>query len=924
MTKIIALDRKSDELLGELNNRGSRLFWSDTHRHELDGENSFKFTMPSTIKEAAFFGERNHFLIPSEDNGFEEFIVFHSFTTMDNEKVVTGVAAYTEMDKAHIVNPGTYTGTLQELANMVLPYTDYRLGVFEDINIRTITVEEHIGTYAYLVKLGKLFGMELRFRAEVKGSRFNGRYVNFVQRIGADIKKEVVYGKDLIGIEMTVHSDRIVTELLCIGPEREDGTRLESVVRDEDAFQRWNRKGEPIVGVYMPESSRADMTLEQLEQYGRTELNKRIASVVEYKISAASIENIYPNEKVRLGSTLRIKNPKFEPPLYADARAISVDRSIVDGSRKVYTIGEVKLYTEEEAKRTFRELQRLYGVKMIKSETAPDGQPKTLWIDRSTPLNVPHTFNFETNEWEKSAPTDAGEIGGVVVGQQYNGVSITPEEGVVVERTDGLVRSILNATEGIYIESRTDDLGLYQKVFYADEFGNLTFAGIIRGSQIILGGENNQDGILNVLNGLGELSSEMKAGYFGTEEARVGYLDAPNKVEYADFRGETLTFWVASAPVDGVEPSDENSGTEGWVAPLRTISEAISRIPKSFDGNVRIILAYQHTFNENVEVAGFIGNGRITIDNDGGRNTINGNIVSQKNMTALTLKGMQINSNSAYTALDLNSSSGRIEDCIINGTVGGTTSAALVGAGGAFEFIDCVMNNVDYAVRATFGGNAYVLNCSGQVSQYAFQAYGSGYIAGGGTAPTGEVGNGAELQGGLIRGSWTFPVPPTPPSPTPTEVTKTYSANSDSGTWRADYGGLWDSGSNYGNSVTQGSWSGYGPFTGAFFFGSTLPTDVTGKTIKRIRVQITRQTGGVYAEQNVVIRPHLSPTRPTDNVAPQSVSHIAGIKVGDTRWITLPSSFFAGFESGTFKGLAINGSSYVKLSKTARIEITYA
>lgn len=927
MSVIHALHHQNDKLLGYLNNTGNKLFWGDKHIESLDGEHHFEFKMPSNIEEAEYFDELSRILVPLEDGGFEEFIVYRTEVDMRNVKQVYAVAAYTDMNKDHLMHIGTYTGTLREIVAQALPSTEWVVNAVESNAIRTIHLANKEGVYKFLKRVASAFDREMRFRIETTGSRISVRYVDFVQKVGFDTKKEIEYGKDLLDIKKSVFNDRIVTALEGRGPDRDDGTWLTSYIFDEDAFQRWNRRGKHRVEEYVPESDRQEMTQDELDQYTRTELNKRIASIVEYEITAAAVEKLFPHEKVRIGDRVRVKNPEFSPPLYADARAIRVERSIVDPSKKTYVIGEVKTYSEEEIMTSFRALQRIYGVKLIKSETTPNGQPKTIWIkeDKLEPLkpSVPHTFNTETQMWEKFSPTSAAEIGGVVVGQQYNGVSITPEDGLGVTRTDGLVRTFVNATEGIYIETISDETGIYKKVFYADEFGNLTFGGIIRGSEIILGGEDNKDGTLRVLNAGGELSSELRAGYFGTEEARVGYLDAPNKLEYADLRGSTLEFWVASSTVEGVEPSDENSGTERWAAPLRTIQEAINRIPKSFDGFVNIILAYNQNFNEEVIIAGFFGNGRVTLTNDGGMNTINGKIIVQKSITACTLERLLVNSTDGYTALDLNSSIGTVTDCIINGAAGGTTTAILVGAGGSWEVRNTAMYNVDYGIRTTFGGNAYAVDCTGETSRYAFQAMGSSKIAGGGTAPTGAIGNTTEYLGGTVKGSWTFPTPPAPPTPTPVEITKKYSANSGSGTWRADFGGIWDTGSSYGNAVTQGKWSGYGPFTGALIFGSAPSADVTGKTIKRIRVQLTRLSGGVYAAQNVVIRPHLSTSRPGVNVSLQSTNYAAGIKVGETRWITLPASFHAGFQNGTFKGLGINGGSYVKLSKTARLEITY-
>src|SRR5690606_23339561 len=143
-----------------------------------------------------------------------------------------------------------------------------------------------------------------------------------------------------------------------------------------------------------------------------------------------------------------------------------------DKKAKVYTIGEVITYTEDEIFATFRQLQKIYGVKLVEADIAPPGAPKTIWINTNknggnVPFNTPYTFNMETLEWDKFAPTSAAEIGGLVVGRQYNGVAITPEEGLVVTRTDELVRTTVSATDGISIENRTSKTGAFRKSLYA-------------------------------------------------------------------------------------------------------------------------------------------------------------------------------------------------------------------------------------------------------------------------------------------------------------------------------------------------------------------------------------------------------------------------------------------------------------------------
>ena len=90
-----------------------------------------------------------------------------------------------------------------------------------------------------------------------------------------------------------------------------------------------------------------------------------------------------------------------------------------------------------------------------------------------------------------------------------------------------------------------------------------------------------------------------------------------------------------------------------------------------------------------------------------------------------------------------------------------------------------------------------------------------------------------------------------------------------------------------------------------------------------MRLYVSRKAGGVNAKVNVSFRPHTNASRPSGNVSMQSTWHTVGIAVGESKWISLPSKFFAGFESGSYKGMAIGGSAYAKLGVSVKLEITY-
>ena len=83
MTQIYVLDAQNDRLRGELNNRGSKIFRNDRLYNELWGEYSFEFEMPANIKESEYFEDRARILVPGEDGGYEEFIIYETSTFLD-------------------------------------------------------------------------------------------------------------------------------------------------------------------------------------------------------------------------------------------------------------------------------------------------------------------------------------------------------------------------------------------------------------------------------------------------------------------------------------------------------------------------------------------------------------------------------------------------------------------------------------------------------------------------------------------------------------------------------------------------------------------------------------------------------------------------------------------------------------------------
>ncbi|XKH51311.1 hypothetical protein LG275_03700 [Chryseomicrobium palamuruense] len=407
---IIFLDPQRDIIVAELNNVDDDIYWDDVHEQSVDGVNtlSFKCLTSSHIPE-----DRARILVRAERVGWQEFIMTEK-VVLDDIVEVYATGSEQELDKLKNIPPAKYEGwTLEQYFALLVQDTGYQVGFIEYSGTQTLEFEDDMGGYSFSRLFSKAFGVEPALRIELKDNQIAGRYLDAVERQGSYKGKEIEYGKDLIGIERRHYPEREVTGLLVIGPEREDGTRLKVTVTDDDAFQRWNRNGQHLIERYEPQTDDKDMTVARLEALGRTELKKRIDSIDEYVVKAAVIESEYPNEYVGLGDPIRVKNTEYTPPLYAEARVLKVTRGVSDvgAETKEYEVGNVVLYDEDDILAEWKVLQKQYGMRVIKSPTAPPGNPNIIWIktEVGSDFEIAHTWNG--SEWIAITPTRAEQIG---------------------------------------------------------------------------------------------------------------------------------------------------------------------------------------------------------------------------------------------------------------------------------------------------------------------------------------------------------------------------------------------------------------------------------------------------------------------------------------------------------------------------------
>src|SRR5690606_11255652 len=414
-------DHQTDVILDTISD-----FWDDTHLKQLNGVETFDFTTFSDESYAEHLADRNRIVIPGEDGEFLEFIIEEVIQSSDRTKAIYANASYLELKKQKVIEPQTLSGqTTQSAVNFALSGTEWRSGDITFKGTRTIHIEQHTNPYNLLKQIASEFDLELRFRVEIEHHRITGRYVDLIERVGEWRGREVVFGTDLLGVERKERTDQIVTALIGLGPEREDGTRLEVFVEDLDALQRWGRGGRHLIEVYEPESTDQDMTESRLRELTENELEKRVNAIVEYEVNIADVENVpgLENKQIRFGDTIRIKDGKFSQPLYLEARVHTQERSIKDRSRKKVSLGDYIEYTEEDVRAIWRSLQDAIARKIsladlyehaelkVHRDTTPPDNTEHLWLDTSVEPNVLKRYDETAQEWVKATPTEADEVG---------------------------------------------------------------------------------------------------------------------------------------------------------------------------------------------------------------------------------------------------------------------------------------------------------------------------------------------------------------------------------------------------------------------------------------------------------------------------------------------------------------------------------
>lgn len=429
----------NDNIIDYISKSDGALFNAQMSMNEEEKKETFDFTILS--ERAENMRERNRVIAQDNNCIFREFIITHVVDNFDGTTDIESNASYFEdINNAKPIKPGKYSAySTSQALRETLANTGWELSdETEHGGMRTTSWTSYVTPYDLIYQLGTTYTMVPDFYIELGSHTVEHRYVSLKKSNSLFKGKEITKGKDLTEMTRTTDMSEIKTALYAIGPEKDDGTRLEIIVKDDEAQQQFGLPGRYLWGVYEPESDDSEMTSTRLTTLAKTELNKVNKAAISYEVGSTDIHKHYEDIPVFLRDTVRIKDRDFRPALYIEAEVTGIEYDFID-DESTFTFGNIKEYDEASLRESFNKrldsIQKkvndnfsnvntivrdvvageleFYERKIIKSAEQPTNPVNdTLWYDTSNP-NVAVLRRYWNGEWLEETADDVEKIGGV-------------------------------------------------------------------------------------------------------------------------------------------------------------------------------------------------------------------------------------------------------------------------------------------------------------------------------------------------------------------------------------------------------------------------------------------------------------------------------------------------------------------------------
>ncbi|AQN32219.1 phage tail spike protein [Mammaliicoccus sciuri] len=468
----------NSEIIDFISQDDSAIIRAEHTRSKEDKSELLNITLLS--ERAEHFKERNRVIIQEPNGAYKEFIINRLEEEGQYLEIECDASYVEDIGKAKPIPAGKFTKmTVNEALSETLKDSGWEVGLCEYGGIKSMSWTSVRTPHEMISQLTTTYKLEPDYVIEIKGNEVVSRKVNMIQPKPLFEGKEIIYGKDLISMKRTVDMSEVKTALFAFGPEKDDGTRISTVVVDDEAQQQFNLPKRYLWGIYEPESDDQDMTLDRLLTLSKTELNKRKSSALSYEIDAFDLKKEYPHEIIRFGDIVRIKNPDYTPSLYAESEVVGFVHELISDDL-TWQFGNVIEYKEDDLLKYFRsrmeeiekklnnninnsntiitdrieeEIERLQRT-IHRGETPPSPEEGDFWYDTTNP-KVAVLREFKNGRWKNASAHDVEQIGGMtkeaIIYNEINGtfLSISVQHAKITNEIYEVLNSEYLVDEGI-------------------------------------------------------------------------------------------------------------------------------------------------------------------------------------------------------------------------------------------------------------------------------------------------------------------------------------------------------------------------------------------------------------------------------------------------------------------------------------------
>ena len=336
------------------------------HTELTSGVSTYEFTVPKNHEDSQHIQEGNY--VTFKNNKGKQLL----FTIMEMEEDGNEKVVYCEdigLDLLNETVAPVASSTAQPIAyylNVAMYDSGWEIGVNEIAHLnRTLSFDSYTNALERILSILNAFDdAEVDFTVEFDGNTVAHQYINVYKRVGKDTGIRLNAGIDLLEARKSVSIDGLATALYGIGktvkndnPDLPDTiTDITSIVyddgryysgqgdpyvRDREANKKWSRfrNGQAQWDGYIVDMYEYDTDSPQ-ELFNQTlsQLKKRNEPAITYEIAVNKID-----ADLSTGDTVTVVDSEFNPPLYLQARVLSVDESDTDDSKNSIKLGNYVL-----------------------------------------------------------------------------------------------------------------------------------------------------------------------------------------------------------------------------------------------------------------------------------------------------------------------------------------------------------------------------------------------------------------------------------------------------------------------------------------------------------------------------------------------------------------------------------------------------